>query len=362
VEGLVDVCLVIKQRLEELGLEQRDLAAAAEVTESYISQLLTRKKLPPAPGRTDIYDKLGKYLKLPGGKLARLADHQRKEVLKRTLEDSPKPLFKEVRELILRKCATDQEKQIRAIFEKQPFGELERLVTQKLLDVTKKVAKEELHSENWLHLVARLASRSYEQMRVTLLEFLDTDVFNLSPENCVSFLEPLIESWDVDLTTFGMEIVLNRRIASGDPKRFEFVERESAQTEEEPGFKEFLRHQSVSGDATGEEIEFLKKLRFNGKHPTPLYFYRELQNLRDPLHFRALTTETLRKKTLGRSQPRGSVAPMDKYLEADGIEKQMQLNSGKKAVQRWAGNRGNRAKRQKGKLEKVSPARTKGLL
>jgi predicted XRE-type DNA-binding protein len=39
--------LVIKQRLEELGLEQRELAAAAEVTESYISQLLTRKKLPP---------------------------------------------------------------------------------------------------------------------------------------------------------------------------------------------------------------------------------------------------------------------------------------------------------------------------
>ena len=65
----MDVCLVIKQRLEELGLEQRDLAAAAEVTESYISQLLTRKKLPPAPGRTDIYDKMGEFLKLPSGTL-----------------------------------------------------------------------------------------------------------------------------------------------------------------------------------------------------------------------------------------------------------------------------------------------------
>ncbi|PYT48586.1 MAG: XRE family transcriptional regulator, partial [Acidobacteria bacterium] len=48
----MDVCLVIKQRLEELGLEQKDLATAAEVTESYISQLMTRKKLPPAPDRT----------------------------------------------------------------------------------------------------------------------------------------------------------------------------------------------------------------------------------------------------------------------------------------------------------------------
>src|SRR5207302_1310121 len=112
------------------------------------------------------------------------------------------PLFKEVRELILRKCAPGKEKQIRAIFEKQPFGELERLVTQKLLDVGKSVAKEELKNENWLHLVAGLSDRSYEEMRVIILEF-------------------------------------------------------------------------------------LKKLKFKGKRPNALYYYRELQNLRDPLHFRS---------------------------------------------------------------------------
>jgi transcriptional regulator with XRE-family HTH domain len=345
----MDVCLVIKQRLEELGLEQRDLAAAAAVTESYISQLLTGKKLPPDPNRTDIYDKLGKFLKLPGGKLSKLADHQRKEALKRNLDDPPKPLFKEVRELILRKCASEREKQIRVIFEKQPFGELERLVTQKLLDVVQRVARDELESETWLHSVARLSGRSYEALRVSILEFLDADAFNVSAENCVSFLDPLIESWDIDLTTFGMEIVLNRRLIPGYAKKFEFVEKESAQTEEEPGLKEFLRHQSVSGDVTGEEIEFLKKLRFNGKHPTPLYYYRELQNLRDPLHFRVSSAETTRKKTSGQSQPEGSVAPMHKYLEADGIEKQLQLNGRKKAIQRWAGNRGNRDKKQKAK-------------
>jgi transcriptional regulator with XRE-family HTH domain len=283
----VDVCLVIKRRLEELGLEQKDLATAAEVTDSYISQLLARKKLPPAPDRTDIYAKMAKFLKLPSDRLSKLAEHQRREELKRDLVGPPAPLFREVREVILRKCVPDKEKQVRAIFEKQPFGELERLVTQKLLDVIKKVAKEELNSESWLHLVARLTGRSYEQMRVTLLEFLDTDVFSLSPENCVSFLDPLIESWDVDLTTFSMEIVLNRRIASGDPKRFEFVETGPDQPEVEPGFKEFLNDSSLSGTATKEEIELLKKLRFNGKRPTSHYYYRELQSLRDALHFRA---------------------------------------------------------------------------
>jgi transcriptional regulator with XRE-family HTH domain len=283
----MDVCLVIKRRLEELGLEQKDLATAAHVTNSYISQLLARKKLPPAPDRTDIYQKMAKVLRLPSDRLAKLAELQRREELKKELAGVPKPMFGEIRELIVRKCVPDKQKQVSEIFEKQPFGELERLVTQRLLDVIKNVVKEELNSAQWLHLVSRLSGRSYEQTRVTLLEFLDTDIFSLSPENCVSFLEPLIESWDVDLATFAMEIVLNRRIASGDPKRFEFVETRAAQAEEEPGFTEFLKNSSLSGSATKEEIELLKKLRFNGRRPTPLYYYRELQSLRDPLHFRA---------------------------------------------------------------------------
>ena len=102
----MDVPLVIRHRLNELGLDQKDLAAAAQVTESYISQLLARKKA--------------------------------------------------------------------------PFGELERLVTQKLLDVAKGIARDELDSEKWLRLMARLSKRSYEQMRVTVLEFLDTDIFHVS--------------------------------------------------------------------------------------------------------------------------------------------------------------------------------------
>jgi hypothetical protein len=84
-----------------------------------------------------------------------------------------------------------------------------------------------------------------------------------------------------------MEIVLNRRLAPGPSKRFEFVEREPDQpVEQEPGLSEFLRDRSLSGDAAEEEIAFLKSLRFTGKRPTSIYYYRELQNLRDPLHFR----------------------------------------------------------------------------
>ena len=286
----MDVSLLIRQRLKELGLEQKDLAAAVQVTESYISQLLARKKAPPAPGRTDIYEKIGQFLRLPSGDLANLAELQRKEELRKKVADPPRPLFKECRELILRKCNSGRQDDVKRIFEKDPFGELERLVTQKLLDVAQGVAKEELQSEERLRLMAQLANRSYEQIRVAILEFLDTDVFSISVENCVSFLDPMIDSWDIDLQSFSMEVVLNRRLAADASKRFEFAERGPQEpVAMEPGLEQFLKDASLSGDATEEEIAFLKALKLRGKRPSPIYYYRELQNLRDPLHFPAVT-------------------------------------------------------------------------
>lgn len=329
----MDVCLVIKQRLEELGLEQRDLAAAAQVTESYISQILTRKKAPPAAERTDLYDRMDTFLKLPKGKLAAMVQAQRREELKKKLADPPAPLFKEVRELIIRKCRSERQGQVREIFQKQAFGELERLVTQKLLDVTKRVAKDELRNESWLRIVAEMLDRSYEEMRSSILEFLDTDIFNVSPDNCFAFLGPLIESWDIDLKTFGMEIVLNRRLASTQLMRFHFVEMESdGSVEEEAGLQEFLRNPAMSGDATNEEIEFLKSLRFKHNRPSPLYYYRELQSLRDPLHFRE-----------------GSVTLMHKRRKAGEVEKQLQLDSRKRAIRRWTKNRNSSKNKPKSK-------------
>src|SRR5258708_19128149 len=131
------------------------------------------------------------------------------------------------------------------------------------------------------------SGRSYEEMGAVVLEVLDTDIFHVSAENCVAFLDPLIESWDIDLATFGLEIVLNHSVVPGQAKRFAFVERDAEQpVGEEPGLKEFLQDSSLSGTATAHEVALLKRLKFQSQRPTPLYYYRELQSLRDPLHFR----------------------------------------------------------------------------
>jgi transcriptional regulator with XRE-family HTH domain len=291
----MDVCSVIRTRLAELGLEQKDLAKAAEVTESYISQLLNGKKLPPAPSRTDIYEKLGKVLKLSHGELEKLAAAQRMDALRRNYEEPQGALLKETRNLILRKCVAARQKNIRSIFERQPFGELERLVTKTLLDVVSRVAKSELDNQTWLEQVAQLGDRTHEQMRVIILEFLDTDIFNISHEDCASFLDPLIARWDIDLSTFDMEITLNERLVPGEPKRLAFIEKsDDSQHGEQPGLTEFIQDSVLSGDLSEKELEFLRKLSFKKRRPNRLFYYRALQILRDPLHF--LPAEGKRKR------------------------------------------------------------------
>jgi len=318
----VDVCFVIQERLKELGLEQRDLAAAAEVTESYISQLLTRKKAPPAAERTDLYEKMNAFLKLPKGQLSSMVMAQRREELKKKLADPPAPLFREVREMIIRKCAAARRAQVRDIFEKQAFGELERLVTQELLDVCKGIARDGLKNELRLRNVAKRRRQSYEEMRAMSLEFLDTEVLDLSIDHCSAFLDPVIDSWDIDLKTFAMKILLKERFAPTQLRHFQFVEvGSSLPSEEQSGFKEFLRNPSMSGDATADELEFLKSLRFKQRSPSSLYYYRELQSLRDPLHF-----------------PEETVATMHKRRDADEVDKVTQMKSRKNAIRRWVRN------------------------
>lgn len=278
---------LVRSRLAALGYGQKDLARATQVTDSYISQLLTRRKAPPARDRTDIYARMEAFLRLEPGELGRLAETERTEETRRRLGQAPEPLFQEFRDLVLRKCVPQRRDEVRAVFEVQPFGTLERLVTQTLLEVVHRIARQELESESWIRLAARVGGRSHEEMRVIVLEFLDTDVFHVSNENCAAFIDPLLESWDVDLDSLRLDILLNRSLVADPHRTFTFVENVPDDgSGEEPGLAEFLADRQLSGDATQEEIRVLRRQRIGRRRPNKLYYYRSLQNLRDPLHFR----------------------------------------------------------------------------
>jgi hypothetical protein len=63
-------------------------------------------------------------------------------------------------------------------------------------------------------------------------------MFHLSPEQCAAFLDPLIESWDMDLMSFGVVVRLNQRVVpggAGGVVRFESVERRGDTAGVEPG-------------------------------------------------------------------------------------------------------------------------------
>lgn len=277
---------LVKSRLAKLGHGQKDLARAAQVTDSYISQLLGERKAPPGRDRTDIYSKMEAFLQLPPGELGRLAEIERAEELKRRLGQPPLPMFQQFRVLILKKCVPEKRAEVGAIFDAQPFGTLERLVAQTILDVVQRVAREELDNENWIRLAARVGGRSHEAMRVLVLDFLDTDVFGVSNENCVDFLEPLVESWTIDLETFRIDITLKDTLVDKPRRTFRFVESDpNDRPAEEPGLAEFLQDPQLNDHATEEEVRLLRRHRFGRRRPNKLYYYRALQNLRDPLHF-----------------------------------------------------------------------------
>jgi len=63
---------------------RKDLATCREVTVLYFPTAGSQK-LAPAPDRTDIYEKMAKFLKLPSDRLSRLADHQRKRRIEEKL-------------------------------------------------------------------------------------------------------------------------------------------------------------------------------------------------------------------------------------------------------------------------------------
>jgi transcriptional regulator with XRE-family HTH domain len=272
---------VIRQRLEELGLGQRDLAGAAQVTESYISQLLSGKRTPPLPNRTDIYDKMSRFLALPREELGRLATLEHHQALDRVWKETPPARFGPMRELVLGKCRPGRQARMRAIFDSEPFGQMESLITRTLIESVRAEARRHARDESWLRSI--VSGRGYRKMRVRLIELLDSDPA-ASIGDFSDFLGPLIEWWDFDFVHFTVHVAL----AGGTTRKFGFRE-ESGETTaaEEPGLRAFLGDATLGAGAAAEEIENLRRLRFPpSRRPAPLFYYRVLQALRDPLHFR----------------------------------------------------------------------------
>src|SRR6266550_1661742 len=172
----VKVGQLLRRRLRELKRTPRELAEAVQVTEDYMADLVSGRRRPPAPGRSDLYAPMTKFLRL----------HR---------NDLPT-------------CARERQRVLQRRFARPEGGELERVIVGRLLLVAQGFVNRKLEDEVGLRMAAVREGCTYLQARMRLLEFLDADAASLTPRDCDEFLRPRITTWDIDLDTHAMRIVL----------------------------------------------------------------------------------------------------------------------------------------------------------
>ncbi|MGH7547178.1 MAG: helix-turn-helix domain-containing protein [Gemmatimonadales bacterium] len=198
----VPVGQLVRRRLRELKRTPRELAEAMRVSEAYIADLVAGRRRPPAPG-SDLYAPMGKFLRLHRNDLPTCARAERSTAGTRLRRPAP-----EVRRLLLELCHPGKARLLGRRVAKPDGAELECLIVQRLLEVARGFVSRQLEDEVGLRVAATREGRSYLDVRMRLLEFLDVTADSVTARDCEDFVRSRIASWDIDMDTRAMRIVL----------------------------------------------------------------------------------------------------------------------------------------------------------
>ena len=198
----VKVGQLLRRRLRELKRTPRELAEAVQVSEDYMADLVSGRRRPPAPGRSDLYAPMTKFLRLHRNDLPTCARAERAAAV---AAGRPDP---EVCRQVLELCAPERQRLLQRRFARPEGVELERVIVGRLLLVAQGFVNRKLEDEVGLRMAATRDGCTYLEARMRLLEFLDADSASLTPRDCEEFLRPRINTWDIDLETHAMRIVL----------------------------------------------------------------------------------------------------------------------------------------------------------
>ena len=204
---------LINRRLKELQRMPSELATAMQVPESYVTDLLAGRRPPPAPGRTDVYDRMTKFLRLHRNELSASAR------LERAAEagGSRRPHVK-VRKLLFELCEPTRARAVsRRLADRKRNVALEILIAQRLLEVAQGFVRRQLDDEVGIRVAAKREGCSHTEMRLRLINFLDVTPESLTVADHEVYLRPRIAAWDIDLETNAMKIVL--RSHDPEPRR-----------------------------------------------------------------------------------------------------------------------------------------------
>ncbi len=210
---LVKVADLLRERLRETKRTSRELADAAEVPAEYIDELIAGRRRPPLPSRTDVYDKMTRFLGLSRGDLAECANAERAGTAKADAARSEAGNWRLL--LALCEAATARELERRA-----RRGEAEPLdLVARLLGIAQGSVRRTLDDQIALRVAAAQRGVTYLALRLRVLEFLDATLGTLTPEDIADFVRPRIERWDVDLETSVLRVVLRAHEAQDRDRR-----------------------------------------------------------------------------------------------------------------------------------------------
>jgi hypothetical protein len=193
---------LLRQRLKELKRTSKDLAEALEVPTSYIDDLISGRRRAPLPGRTDLYERMTTFLRLGRNDLVNRARAERAG----SAAESAVPQA-EVRKLLLELCEPATAKLLERRRSRAGWSELSSLL-ERVVGVTQGAVRRTLDDQIGLRLSASHSGRSYEDMRLRVLEFLDATPDTVTIDHLTEFVQPRIARWDVDLPTGVLRVVL----------------------------------------------------------------------------------------------------------------------------------------------------------
>ncbi len=206
----IEVRTLLARRLKELEHTNEALAEAAEVPIEYIDDLMSGKRPPPLPGRSDLYDRMASFLKVALSDLELCATFERGDP-STAKPRTPKPA---IRTPLLALCEPKTAKKLEARRAKQGPAELVGYI-QRVLGVVQRTVRRSLADRMGLRLQARHVGKTYETARLEVLDFLDTTAATLTAAEVSKFVLPRIAKWEVDLDAGVLRVVMQGQEPAG---------------------------------------------------------------------------------------------------------------------------------------------------
>jgi transcriptional regulator with XRE-family HTH domain len=194
---------LLRRGLRNAKRSSDELAEAVQVSREYLNDLMTGRRRPPLPARTDLYERMTSFLRLGRNDLATsaLAERTRKST---TDVRGPAP---DVARQVLELCEPATARELKRRRARRGDAELAGF-TQRLLDVVQGSVRRTLDDQIGLKIAAADHGNSYVGMRVRLLTFLDVTPDTLTPADLAEFIAPRVSLWDVDLQADVLRVVL----------------------------------------------------------------------------------------------------------------------------------------------------------